>query len=411
MSPAPLRSVLVAASAVALAAVAAPSASAATATKIVYTCAPQLCVVDPATGRTATVTTDGAARPYRFPSLSADGSRLAALRGDDVVVGATGNLTDVWESSRSINGVALSPDGGAVVESHSYVQNEFGCPLTGGCLVLVDKSGASWTRGKDGAQGFKRLKGGGGVGFLGAAVLSSSYTRGDDRHTVCATDDPGAETPTCRVVATEVGGSLTDPDGSADGRLVVGVRGREGVPPQVVLYDAATTRELRVLAEGDGPTFSPDGRQVAYRDTTGGISIVPTAGGKARRIVPKGQDPTWSGDAGPRGGTGDSGTDAATGTGASVVSSALRYRGGRIPVTVRCRGKAACRGTLRIKKGTTVLGSRRYAVKAGGRTTVRVAPTRAGRRSLARARRHAVVVRLEAAGRKVAVTRRATVRR
>lgn len=411
MSPVPSRLAsalrVVAVPAVAAFALAGPPTASAAPSKIAYGCGPDLCVVDPESGTTAPVTTDGAADPYAYPSLSADGTRLAALRGQDVVVGLTGNLTEVWETSRSINGVALSPDGAAVLESHSYVQNEFGCPLTGGCLVLVDKSGASWSRGVDGAGGFRRLKGGGGVGWLGTAVLSSFYTRGDDRHTVCATDDPAPEDPVCRPVATEVGTSLTDPDGSSDGKLVVGVRGTAGAPSQVVVYDAATTAAVRVLAEGASPTFSPDAKQVAYRDTAGGISIVPTAGGKARRVVPAGTSPSWSGGAAPGSTVRGEGTSA---KGASVVSSSLRYRKRRIPVSVRCTGGATCRGTLRIKKGTTVLGSRSYTVKAGKRATVTVSPTRAGRRSLARSKKHAVVVRLEAKG-GGAVTRKATVRR
>lgn len=406
MSPVPpriasaLRPLVVAAFATTV--LAAPSAASAAPSKIAYGCGPEICVVDPDSGATAAITTDGAARPYAYPSLSADGTRLAALRGQDVVAGPTGNLAEVWESSRSVNDVALSPDGTAVLESHAYVQNEYGCPFTGGCLVLVDKSGSSWSRGAQGVGGFRRLKGGGGVGWLGSAVLSSSYTLGDDRHTVCATADPAPEDPTCRVVATETGRGLGDPAGSSDGRLVAAVRTAAGAPAQVVLYDAATTAEVRVLAEGTAPSFSPDAKQVAYQDTAGGISIIPTAGGKPRRVVPKGTSPSWSGGAGPGGGSGA--------TGASVTSSSLRYRSRKIRVTVRCAGKATCRGTLRIKKGTTVLGSRSYRVKAGKRATVTVSPTRAGRRSLARSRKHAVVVRLEPKG-GTAVTRKATVRR
>ena len=80
-----------------------PSAASAAPSKIAYGCGPEVCVVDPESGTTAAITTDGAASPYRHPSLSADGTRMAALRVQDVVVGPTGDLAEVWESSRSIN--------------------------------------------------------------------------------------------------------------------------------------------------------------------------------------------------------------------------------------------------------------------------------------------------------------------
>ena len=68
------------------------------------------------------------------------------------------NLTQRWASSRDINDVALAPDGSGVAESHSYVENRYGCPLTGGCLELVDMSAGEYTRGGDPAQGFGQLR-------------------------------------------------------------------------------------------------------------------------------------------------------------------------------------------------------------------------------------------------------------
>jgi Tol biopolymer transport system component len=105
------------------------------ASRIVYSCAPELCVVDPETLGSQTLTTDGATAPYRFPSTSRDGTRIAAERASEVMVGAYGtNLTQSWTRSRSINDVALAPDGSGIGESHSYVENRYGCPFTGGCL-------------------------------------------------------------------------------------------------------------------------------------------------------------------------------------------------------------------------------------------------------------------------------------
>ncbi len=122
--------------------------------KIVYACRPNLCVVDPATGISSPLTSDGTeALPYLDPSLSADGTRLAARRGGDVLVGAaTGNLGERWGGSpQGLNDVALSPDGTAVAESHAYVQNvnRVRCYPFAGCqleLVLEDMSGTTWSQ-------------------------------------------------------------------------------------------------------------------------------------------------------------------------------------------------------------------------------------------------------------------------
>ncbi len=85
-------------------------------------------------------------------------------------------------------------------------------------------------------------------------------------------------------------------------------------------------------------------------------------------------------------------------SGLSVASRSLRYVKGRIAVQVRCGATATgspCGGTLSIRKGKTVLGSRRFAVGEALRGTVSVRPTKRGRRSIAGARRHKVTVVFE----------------
>jgi sugar lactone lactonase YvrE len=78
----------------------------------------------------------------------------------------------------------------------------------------------------------------------------------------------------------------------------------------------------------------------------------------------------------------------------ALTSTRLRYRSGRIAVTVSCRASRACRGTLRIAKGTTTIGTRSYRIKAGARATVRLKPTRRGRATLMRSRTHRLTVQL-----------------
>ena len=81
--------------------------------------------------------------------------------------------------------------------------------------------------------------------------------------------------------------------------------------------------------------------------------------------------------------------------GAALRSSSLRYRGGKIAVRVACTGGEACRGTLRIKKGSTTIGSRAYRVAAGKSATVTVKPSRRGARSLGSRRSQTVSVQLK----------------
>jgi hypothetical protein len=367
------------------------------ASKIVYVCGSELCAADPASGATATITTDGASSSYRYPSISRDGRRLAAGRGTDVMVGDYGaNLSERWAGSRDLNDVALSPDGSAVAESHSYVENQYGCPFTGGCLRLVDMSASTYTAGPGDDAITNRYPGGGGVGFLGGgALLSSRYTIRDDLHQICVVGDPKAEDADCEPRVSSPA-TLSAPTGSPDGRLIAATVSPEGSDTATVaLFDAATGAPVRQLAAaGSEPAFSPDGTQVAYNGGDGWIHVVATAGGRGRRLV-QGGSPTWGDGAGP---------------GAALGSRSLRLRGGRIPVSVSCGGPAPCRGSVRIANGRTTVGRRAYRV-AGGRTAVvAVKPTRRGLVTLGDRRRFGVTVQLTPANGK-RLSERLTLRR
>ena len=73
----------------------------------------------------------------------------------------------------------------------------------------------------------------------------------------------------------------------------------------------------------------------------------------------------------------------------------IGYRRGKIEVKVACTGTAACRGTVRIKKGKTTIGSRSYTVAGGKSGTVTVKPSRRGARSLGSRRSQTVSVELK----------------
>ena len=379
----------------ALALAASPGAAPARASAIVYSCAPNLCAVDPDSAVTATITDDGASSPYRLPSVSRDGGVLAAARGDDVVVGPYGsNLTARWTGSRDINDVAISPDGSAVGESHSYVENRFGCPFSGGCLELVDMSESSYVPGA--GAGASSFVGGGGVGFLGGALLSSYYTLKDDQHHICVAPTPGTPGSSCeqRVNSPR---TLSQPDGSPDGKLIAAgvIDAAPAKSSAVYLFDAATGAELRRLADNAGsPAFSPDGKEIAYAGADGWIYLVATQGGEPRRLA-QGASPSWGGGDGP---------------GPQLASRSLRLRQGRVPVKLRCGEGVSCRGTLRLRKGKVALGGRAFKLNADRSATVRVKLGAKGARVLAAKARHRVTVEVKPR-RGERVTTRLTLRR
>jgi hypothetical protein len=397
---------LLAAVAIALLAAAATSAKSDAASRIVYACRPQLCVVDPDTGVSAPLTTDGTdASPYHDPSLSADGTRLAARRLNDVLVGpASGNLTERWGGApQGTNDVALSPDGSAAAESHAYVQTvpRTQCFPFAGCsmqMVIEDMSATTWSRGVADSGPTRGFSGGGGVGFLGTGqLLIAFYTIGDDAHEICvvATPETPADPPG-GATAREIGATLSWPEGSPDGRLIAAAKGpaRGGGPSSVVLYDAATGAFLRTVAAGTTPSFSPDGATIAYQSADGWIELVPTAGGTPRRLV-RGTMPAWSAGAGP---------------GPRLGATRLAYARGRLSVPLRCDGRAACAGTLRVAKGRVQVASGRYRVAAGRSATVALRPSQRGRALLARRGRTTLAVTLTPRG-GTATTTRATLRR
>ncbi|WP_022928110.1 NHL repeat-containing protein [Patulibacter americanus] len=84
-------------------------------------------------------------------------------------------------------------------------------------------------------------------------------------------------------------------------------------------------------------------------------------------------------------------------TGAVVRSSRLRVSSGRIPVELRCADRRACRGTVSVRRGGTVVASGAFRVSARRSATVRVRTTARGRTVLRRASSHEVQVRVKPA--------------
>ncbi|MQA72810.1 MAG: hypothetical protein GEU88_00385 [Solirubrobacterales bacterium] len=383
------------AAAAAIAAVLAPAASAAEASRIVYACVPNLCVADPESGASTPITTDGATDAYQYPSVSHDGTLVAAVRGDAVAVGGFGtNLTQPVATSRDINDAAIAPDGSGVGESHSYVDNVFQCSPYIGCgLQLVDRSATSYTRlGAPPDDNTRVHDGGGGVGFAAnGGLLSSYYDYPTDTNRICVIADPFAEDPPCVDRVTDAA-TLSSPTGSPDGTLLaiaVGTAGSDAT--SVNLYAAASGAPVRKLADNAGsPTFSPDGKQVAYGAADGWIYVVPTSGGNPRRLV-QGSSPSWGAGAAPVPGGRSSGPPL-------LASKSLRYRAGKVKVKLACEGVDACRGKLTLKRKRVRLGKAKYRIAAGQSRKVKVRIKRKGKRVLSRSPKQKVKVELRTAG-------------
>jgi hypothetical protein len=117
------------AAALAVGLVAAFAGAAHAATAIVYVCGNNLCRVDPATGAQTQLTTDGTAdSPYRSPSLSRAGTKLAFARGSSMAANiyvadgnaqnAVGPLKDGGGSALTGTSVVLRGDGSAIGYLH-----------------------------------------------------------------------------------------------------------------------------------------------------------------------------------------------------------------------------------------------------------------------------------------------------
>lgn len=117
--------------------------------------------------------------------------------------------------------------------------------------------------------------------------------------------DPATETNgVCgRIIARDAERHLRHPSVSPNRRFVVAAA---YAPPAgsdvsidhagaIVLFDTATAAAVRTLTAGpgdSGPTFSPDGRHVAF-ERGGAIWRVKVSGGRAVRVVRRGRQPAW----------------------------------------------------------------------------------------------------------------------
>lgn len=421
-----------------------PALAAPAATQIVYTCGANLCTVDPVTGVSRALTSDGAG--YTRPSISLDGSRIAAIRGSSVVAGAYGSgLPEVWDANvEGVNDVAISPDGSTVAASYWYTRLEWRYEYVCGgmCLKLIHYNGVRrWP--SAGAPPASH-KGSSGVGFLTTSLLSRGFHAGTwnpatqriegSLEQVCVVADPADDAATCdpRVnepdtdAATGREVHLSDMTGSPDGRLIASVVGvvpeadgaitdnPTGESPVIRVYDAATGALVaQVPGNGLSPSFSPDSSQLTYQGTDGSIYVVGARGGEPRKLV-AGSYPSWGGGSA----TAPSPTPGPQ-PGASRVG---QVKSGKSPVDVRKRtvklriacpaSSDGCQGTARIRVGKKpITKPRSYSVPAGKSSVVKLKVTKKGLRKIKGKPTEATAELTAPGAKKPAVTKKIRLRR
>jgi Tol biopolymer transport system component len=285
-------------------ALAAPAGAA----SIVYTCGANLCRIDPKKPKRVThLTRDGkrGGPRYSSPSLSADGRTLSFLRAQDLMLANR----DARRARKIDNGVSLSwlsPDGrqAAFVKSISTIiapgtTYPYYSPPVYGFVPFLFVRGASERESHTVARSIIT------AGWLRDRVIMAVQRDGDgvQPDDVCLAVPPEADGVCERTVATDGVRTLSSAQGSPDGRYLVAVAEPwsdardydQKFAGAIALFDPNTGVRLRDLTSGPADadaTFSPDGKQVAFRRGHD-IYVVKTAGGRAKLLRRGGSEPTW----------------------------------------------------------------------------------------------------------------------
>jgi hypothetical protein len=373
-----------------LALTAAVDAASAGADSIVFRCFPNLCrVAADGSGRTQ-ITHDAAAGGpvYAWLSATADGSRLGVSYGNraHVLDGSGRRLAGpLPHSGGPVLVTQIRPDGGqlATIESISEIQP--GPPFPGPLLQIP----YLFLAGADGSGREAVSRATAATAWLGHRLLRDESADGAPYEQQICLLASNTDFPCERLVAAEPGRDVWDPAVSPDGSVVAATRAAvDGFQGEIALYSTATARLVRVLTSGPGdsqPTWSPDGRAIAFTRGKTGIWVVRATGrpGSERRILASGIQPVWI-----RGG----------GLG---LTGPKRARVGA-PVRIRVTGAArGARATLQRKAGRrwTTLATRRAAARPATFTVRFRHPGRAVLR-----------VRVRAPGARPTVSRTLTVR-
>jgi dipeptidyl aminopeptidase/acylaminoacyl peptidase len=299
-------------------------ATEAAASNLVFVCGSDLCAADGSGKGRVRLTKDGRAQGgYTRPSVSRDGRRIAfklddpgrvwtaavrRRRGRIVGLGRRTRIEAFRDGPRDATqfDVALSPDGRRVawVEIRANV-------VSGGFdfrrySARVDGSDARQVA-SNGGRPF--------VAWLDArSIIREGLGPGFDGEDVdqglCVPAPQSETNGTCiegsRQLAFDPGARhLRHPSVARGGRVLAATAyayPSEDIdsaierPGAIALFDTATAAPVRDLTTGPGdlyPSFDPTGRSVAF-ERSGAVWVVPARGGKARRLIRRARQPSWS---------------------------------------------------------------------------------------------------------------------
>ena len=358
----------------------------AAADSIVFRCFPNLCRVAPDGSDRAQITHDAApgGPVYGWLSATADGSGLGVSYGNRsyVLDGSGRRLAGpLPHSGGPVLVTQIRPDGGqvATIETIGEIQPPpLGAPYPGllvqiPYLFLADADGS-------GRETVARTTAA--TAWLGERLLrDESADAAPYEQQICLLAS-NTDFPCERLVASEPGHDLWDPAVSPDGSLVAATRAPvDGFEGEIALYSTATARLVRVLTSGPAdsqPTWSPNGRSIAFTRGKSGLWVLRATGrpGSERRILASGIQPVWV--RGPALGlTGPKRARAGARVRIRLVGAArgarvsLQRKAGRSWTTLAIRKAGARPTTVAVRfahPGRAVL---RALVRApGGRTTV-----------------------------------------
>jgi hypothetical protein len=338
-------------------------ARSAAADSLLYRCGPNICRAgSDGTGRTK-LTTDGRSGgpAYSWLSASRNGSRLAVAKGASAyVLDRSGRrITGPLQRGGAVLVAQISPDGKQIATLELLgeltpppVGAPPGSPPTLGLhpylflaaatgagrdVVARDVVDAAWTGGR-----------------LVRSDSSSAAPFGRGLCLLAVNTDFACQ----RDLARDPASDLSAPAVSPDGRLVALARSpvaQGAASGQIVLFNTATGQLVRALTTGshDGlPTFSPDGRRVAF-NRGNDIYVTSTTGvpGSERRVLSGAQQPVWV-----------SGGPACrlrrsvipTVRTRDVIVRACAPSAGRLTVTLALRGRRVARRTVFTARGGLV---------------------------------------------------------
>lgn len=261
-------------------------------------CRYSVCRIDPVSRRSVRVLKSAKKdQAFEDPTVSQAGGVMAFYRTVDkkgIVYRAArdGRIQRVWEEGE--HSPVVRADGRSITTAYTYTRPicttypYYNCIYVNGPAISLRSTGEAKSKGiaQDVAD----------IAWWRDEILYAKGTedsRNQDQY-ICALDPDGE---CSRAIAKVDGRVLSQPATSPDGRYLAVIA--EPSPPhddtyakykgQILLFAPATGRLIRAVTKGTAdtnPTFSPDGKQIAFNRNEN-LLVVPITGGKPRLIKQK----------------------------------------------------------------------------------------------------------------------------